>query len=361
MNQVILCVGPKLPPIHGQSLAFTRFYESINNGEKLLVNTNMEDSTRFDKIFGTFKTLFLIFYKIFFLKIDVVYFTCSRSFMGSIKDIFLINLASFKNIKLINHLHGSDFYDFLHSSPKWYKKILFNAYSKVDTSIVLLESMKNQFEEFNAMNIEVIPNFYDEDLNIEIEVKDKNKINILYLSNIIKSKGIFELIDAFDRLTMKYDNIYLNIAGGFMGDEYISRDEIKKQFLAKIKINSKINYLGKVYSEDKVKLLQRSDIFVLPSYYRSEAFPISIIEAMRCGNAIITTNYKYLPDIVNRQSGILIKPKSIDSLVYAIEGLLEDHNLLIGMQEHNSIEAEKKYNLNQYIGKLNKIVFEDKL
>ncbi len=355
MNQVILCVGPKLPPIHGQSLAFTRFYESINDSGRLLVNTNMEDSTGFDKIFGTFKILFLIFYKILFNKVDVVYFTCTRSFMGSIKDIFLINLASFKNIKLINHLHGSDFSDFLHNSPKWYQKILFSAYAKVDTSIVLLDSMKKQFKDFPDMKIEVVPNFYDNELNKTLAEKDNEIINLLYLSNIMKSKGIFELIDSFIELSMKHKDICLNIAGGFMGDEYLSRNEIEKQFLEKIKDNLKINYLGKVYGEEKVKLFQRSDIFVLPSYYRSEAFPISIIEAMRCGNAIVTTNYKYLPEVVNIQNGILVEAKSVDSLIYGINKLLEDNELLDNIQEYNKKEA-KKYSLDKYIDKLTQIV-----
>lgn len=357
----ILCVGPLIPPIHGQALAFTRFYENINNSEKLLINTNMVDIRKLDKVFVTVKTFFLIFYKIFFNKIDVVYFTCTRSFIGSLKDIFLINLASFKNIKLVNHLHGSDFYDFLHSSPKWYQRILFNAYEKVDTSIVLLDSMKSQFEDFKTMKIEVVSNFYDKELELELESKDKTKINVLYLSNIIKSKGIFELIDAFEELLKKYENIYLNIAGIFTGDEYLSRDEVEKQFLEKVKNISKINYLGKVYGKEKVKLLQKSDIFVLPSYYRSEAFPISIIEAMRCGNAIITTNYKYLPEIVNSKNGILVEPKSVDSLLDGINILLEDNRLLIDIQEYNKKEAKEKYSLDKYIDKLNKIVLESKI
>ncbi len=75
--------------------------------------------------------------------------------------------------------------------------------------------------------------------------------------------------------------------------------EVKKIFKKKIKNNNHIVYLGKTFGEDKVILLQKSDIFVLPTYYKSEAFPISIIEAMACENAIVTTNYKYLPDVVS--------------------------------------------------------------
>lgn len=278
--------------------------------------------------------------------------------MGSIKDVLLIKLASFKNIKLINHLHGSDFYEFLHGSSAWYQKILFNAYSKVDTSIVLHKFMKSQFKDFKDMNIEVVSNFYDKELELEQKVKDKNNINVLYLSNIIKSKGIFELIGAFKELSKKYENMYLNIAGDFMGDEYLSGSEVKKQFLEKIKHISKINYLGKVYGGEKVKLLQGSDIFVLPSYYRSEAFPISIIEAMKCGNVIITTNYKYLPEIVNSKNGILVEPKSVDSLINGMNTILEDNEILIDIQEYNKKEAKEKYSLDKYIDKLNKIVLE---
>ena len=59
------------------------------------------------------------------------------------------------------------------------------------------------------MKIEVVPNFYDQELDEEIADKDSSKISLLYLSNIMVSKGIFELIDAFEKLAHVNDNITL--------------------------------------------------------------------------------------------------------------------------------------------------------
>lgn len=358
LNMMILCVGPIYPPIHGQSLAFTRFYESIDKGSRLLINTNMKDAGKLYRIFVTIKTFLILILTILSNKIDVAYFTCSRSILGSIKDVILINFASFKKIKIINHLHGSDFYDFLHSSPDWYKRILFHAYSKVDTSIVLLESMKEQFKDFKEMKLEVVTNFYDKELDRKVEEKEKEKLNILYLSNIIKSKGILELINAFDELSKKHEHIHLNIAGNFLGDSYLSKNEIEDMFLKQISQSKKINYLGAVYGVKKIKLLQRSDIFVLPSYYKSEAFPISVIEAMACGNAIITTKYKYLPEVIKSENGILIDTHSPDAIKDALSELIDDNLKLRTMQSHNINEARENYSVDQYIKKLKKIVLK---
>lgn len=355
----ILFAGPLLPPTHGQSLAFTRFYESVENGRKLLINTNFEHLGMTGKVIGNIKVIFLTFLKIIFFKIDKVYFTCSRSFLGSFKDVILINLAALKKIKIYNHLHGSDFYEYFHSVPLWYQKILYNSYNKVDTSIVLLDSMKEQFKDFPDMNLEIVPNFYDKELDVVFEKKDLKTINLLYLSNIIKSKGIFELLESFEVLSRKYDNIYLSIGGDFLSDEYMNKDDIKHKFLEKVKNNRKINYIGKVYGEEKIELLKKSDIFVLPSYYKSEAFPISIVEAMRCGNAIVSTNYKYLPEIVDENNGILVEPKSPESLYKGIEYLLKNKTLLKNIQTRNKIEAEEKYSLNRYTEQLHKIILSE--
>ncbi|MBQ4799521.1 glycosyltransferase family 4 protein [Pseudoalteromonas sp. MMG006] len=352
----ILFVGPLIYPVHGQSLAFTRLVESLKINEKYIINTNGEDYDGVRKVFFSIQVLFFIFIKLTVKKFDTVYFTCSRSFLGSLKDILLINLASVKGSRIINHLHGSDFYDFLHGSPKWYKKLLIHSYNKVDTSIVLLERMRDQFQDFQNMTVEVVPNFYDNSLNESLENKNINEINLVYLSNIMCSKGIFDLISAFKLLATKYTNVHLYIAGGYIADKYMGCAEIKDKFLHEISGHSRIVYLGKVFGDEKIKLLQRSDIFVLPTYYDSEAFPISIIEGMACGNAIVTTNYKYLPDVVTAANGVLIEPKSIESLVSGIEVFFKNNEKLRSIQLNNKLHAKDNYSIEQYINSLNSLL-----
>lgn len=347
-------VGPLIPPVTGQSLAFSRFVESVPIKKKIVVNTNFENKTRLCKIFFTIKTLIILFFKVLFNQYHSVYFTCSRSILGSIKDIVVINLASFKKKKIINHLHGSDFYDFLHNSPKWYRKILLKSYDKVDTSIVLVEGMKSQFRDFKNMRIEVVPNFYDQELDNELIKKNEGRISLLYLSNIMVSKGIFELLDAFEQLTKKNDNIILNIAGEYLEDDYMTIKQIKNKFEDKISQNNKIKYLGKIFGDDKIKLLQGSDIFILPSY--KEAFPISIIEAMASSNAVVVTSQKYISEVLSRKNGVLIQKRSVESLVNGIEFLMNDKQNLKKIQNHNKQEAQKKFSKQKYLKNLERIV-----
>ena len=131
----------------------------------------------------------------------------------------------------------------------------------------------------------------------------------------------------------------------FKSNKTIGRTELERK-----------KYIGKTFGEDKVKLLQNSDTFVLPSYYKSEAFPISIIEAMACKNAIVTTNYKYLPDVINEQNGVLVEPKCVDSLADGIESLIVDKERLKKIQAYNKKEAKDNYSLDRHIERLKNIV-----
>jgi glycosyltransferase involved in cell wall biosynthesis len=355
MNKTLF-FGPIMPPIHGQSLAFTRLYEKINHDDKLLIDTNIEGFSMSHKVFLTLKLLLKIFYCTFFHKYDVVYFTCSRTFLGSIRDVFLINASYLKGVKIVNHLHGSDFYDFLHSTSKWYYKILLSSYNKVDESIVLIEEMKDQFRDFKNMKVNVVHNFYDNEMDVEFKSNSTDTVNLLYLSNIIKSKGIFELLEAFDDLSKEYKYLYLNIAGEFMSDDLMSAEDVKDLFYEKISNNPRISYLGVVFGEGKIELLQKSDIFVLPSYYKSEAFPISILESMICRNAIVTTNYKYLTSIVKEKNGAIVKCKSITSLNSGLKKIISNSELMKSMQAENYKEAKAKYSFKIHLGKVAKIL-----
>jgi glycosyltransferase involved in cell wall biosynthesis len=360
-NQHILMYGPLSPPVHGQSLSFTLISERFECGEKYIVNTNYTSKGLWGRAVITVSAIFKCLYFFTTKKIDLVFFSCSRSAGGAIKDLCLINMAAFFKVKMINHVHGADFDNLIDNKPRFFAKLVESSYNKVHTTIVLVEGMKKPFQRFKSMQIRVLPNFYDpvlDSFDNPKEQDDNGSFEIFYLSNIMKTKGIIELIDAFLLLTKKGKNIRLNIAGAFISDGESTADDIKELFYNKIKGAANIVYHGVLKGEAKSELLYKGDIFVLPSYYVSEAFPLSIIEAMRAGCAIITTHFNYLDEIVKPENGRLVNIRNAEAIADALEYLISNPTELKKIQEHNIIEAKNKYSLAKSLELLQQIFNE---
>lgn len=358
-------MGPLAPPYTGQSTAFTAIvehYKAVNEEKVILINLSNTDN-----IISGLLILLQISYQFLFNKIDLVYFTCSRSFLGSIRDIIMLLWAKIFNVKVVNHLHGADFSEFYNNSTKLHRALIKFAYNKIDTSIVLLNKMKEQFSSFPNMRVEVVPNSYSslfDKCSLTKNNNQSNTLSFLYLSNLIKSKGILIVLDAFVCLLQKYDNICLNIAGVPMSDEFSSEKEISQAFFAKIKeikanYPDKIHYLGAVSGLLKINLLWNSDIFLLPTFYKTEAFPISILEALRSGNYIVTTQHNYIPEIINENNGLFVKANSLDSLTEAMEYLINHPDNLLDVKNYNISYAVENYRQDKYIHNVIQIINEN--
>ena len=110
-----------------------------------------------------------------------------------------------------------------------------------------------------------------------------------------------------------------------------------------------IDYVGIVDSNEKYKLLASHHILALPSYYRSEAIPLCIIEAMRMGCCIITTHYKYLPYLVkDKENGFLVDIKSSSSLTFVIDKYCFDCDRMKKISDINKSVARRLYSEDSY-------------
>lgn len=352
----VLFFGPYPPLITGQSISFKEVFSGFE-GSKILFNTTKFKDNR------TLNTLYCLFIlpMVFICKrFDKVYFTCTRSYLGFLKDFQLLFLCKLFNKKVINHLHGADFIDFYEKSG-FLKGLIKWSYSQITVSIVLLPAMKDQFITFPKMEVKVVPNAYPSEYeNINIDMSDKKK-QILFLSNLIETKGILIFLEAVRQILAEYPNVIVKIAGKPMGDEVSDFKKIEKKFnqlYMSLKENypDRIFYLGSISGIAKTQVLEYSSIFVLPTYYKTEAFPISIIEAMRFGNAIITTNHNYLSDVINEKNGYLIKTKSSVDLVTKLKYLLSDNEKLEQIQRFNINESLKKFNPLLFKNEINKII-----
>jgi len=175
--------------------------------------------------------------------------------------------------------------------------------------------------------MEVIYNGLDEDWfktsekeQIEIERMEKEyKYNkkLLFAGEIIKEKGIYELIYSFAEIAKKYNDICLFIVGD--GTE---REELQRA-LSFMQISHRVIFTGRV-SHKQVKLYMKlSDMLILPSY--SEGMPNVVIEAMGLGRPVIAADVGGVKEVVkDRHNGILIKPGSVKEIYDAVELLLKD-------------------------------------
>lgn len=158
---------------------------------------------------------------------------------------------------------------------------------------------------------------------------------ILFLANLGTRKGIFTLLEAFERITALYPPAKLLIAGSGYEAAAI------KAAIDRIPARSSITFLGNVSRNDVPELMSRAAIYCLPSY--GEPYATSIIEAMACGLAIVGTEAGGTPYLVPPTGGLMVPIRDVDRLATSLLKLLTDPVKTATMGESN-----RSYALNNH-------------
>lgn len=166
-----------------------------------------------------------------------------------------------------------------------------------------------------------------------------NVPTFLMVSRIIKEKGVLEFCEAARMVREKHPETKFVLLGGF--DNSIGA--IKPQDIQKYIDNGDIVFPGEV--KDPVKFYYDASVFVLPSYYR-EGLPRTILEAMSCGRAIITTDWPGCREpIVDGFNGFIVPIKNIEMLSSRINELVENNALLLNQANNSYKICQEKYEI----------------
>lgn len=308
---------------------------------------------------------FKLLHALLFKRVDKVYMTCFSTIHGSVTDVIALFLCHCFRKKVVVHLHGSSFREVVQNAAWPYRWVLVQMYKRVDKAIVLLENMREQFDFLlPAGKIEVVSNCYDPILeaipvNYRETKRSSGSLKIGYLSNLIYSKGIMHIVEAVETLLAEGVSVELHVAGKYMDDSFMSVDEIREKFKAKLEERPEIKYYDVVAGEEKLQFYENIDVFVLPTFYVHEAQPLSIIEAMRAGCIIVSTDYKYIPNLVSPRNGYLVEPGSADALCQPLRYIAENYDSLADVQRNNVTTAIQGYSQEKYLSKLNSILLND--
>ena len=169
---------------------------------------------------------------------------------------------------------------------------------------------------------------------------------------IIPPKGHRFLFEAFGVIAQKHPDVRLVVAGKTIDKSYKSNlDGLARN----MRIDRNINFLG--HREDVNAILSALDIFILPS--EGEGFSRVIMEALACAKPVITTDVGGNSEaIVNGQSGVLVPYGDVQSLVIAIEYMLEDPERAKKMGEVARERIKELFSVKHHVSSVEKL-YED--
>jgi alpha-maltose-1-phosphate synthase len=152
----------------------------------------------------------------------------------------------------------------------------------------------------------------------------EDSIKILFVGRLVFEKGIFDLLKAFSQLLRKKLNVELIIVGSGTPKMQIQI----RQLVENLKIGTKVKFLGNIAYSQMPKIHNLTDVFCLPSIpikNWAEQFGYSIVEAMACGKAVVSTSSGSISEVVkDRLTGLLVKPNNPLELELALEELVID-------------------------------------
>lgn len=261
-------------------------------------------------------------------------------------------IAKQQNIPLIVSTRGT-MYKWALKQSKYIKKLAWFLFQKkmLQTANAIHVTEKNEITSVNEIGIDnnfiLIPNGveleqgYNEQNQVFLDEisYDSSTRYILFLGRIVHNKGLHYLINSFNKLSARYNNVELLIVGNIEDKAYFDT----------LKIGQKTHILGMRKGIDKHTLFSIASLFVLPS--RSENFGLAIAEAMSYKLPVITTTGTPWEELEQHNAGWWIKltqenlDKAIEEALSCSDSQLKEK----GLRCYNLI---KEYNWNTQAAKM---------
>lgn len=334
----------------------------LSKAVETLYNSKLREKYQFEKIDITDnKRILQSLCKLFKCKSDIVYFTPSQTRGGNLRDLLLLKIIQWKNKACIAHIHGGYYRQMVDCDcGGWQRKLNYKAVKRMAGGIVLGQTLRDIFKDMLPdERVFVCPNCVDDEfIALSVESKLNNimgrcPLHILYLSNFIVSKGYRDVL-RLARMTKERgdaDKYIFHFAGKFFDDKEM------RYFKEGSKDLKNVVYHGVVSGENKISLLNQCHVFVLLSRYPNEGQPISILEAMGNGMAVVTTDHAGIPEIASHDNGYVCGKRDIDlEEVYKyLQRCDADRFMLSEVCRRNYDMARQKYTEEQYIDNMDKI------
>jgi glycosyltransferase involved in cell wall biosynthesis len=320
------------PPVHGASLRNESLLKSV------LLNKHFDirplplrfteelagiGNFSIGKMFRLAKIYFFFLGECLFHRPDLAYFTLAPTGGAFLRDTIFVFTLKLLGINTMFHLRTMGVGEA--SKRNAFLKFMYHTTFRNVTVVCLGHNQAHDLRHLPVKKIFVVPD------GLQVEVRDEDLRTgkaapaqpvILFLSNFIRSKGVYDFIDTLKKISDAGLEFTAKMVGA---DTDVTSHQLKER-IDELALAHRVSVLPPVFGNEKFELLLNADIFFFPTYF--ELFPGVVLEAMQCGKPVLTCRTGCIPEMVDDgQNGLLTNPRSIDEMAAKLQTLLADDTL----------------------------------
>ncbi|HOT28378.1 MAG TPA: glycosyltransferase family 4 protein [Candidatus Ozemobacteraceae bacterium] len=267
-----------------------------------------------------------------------VYITLNQAVDGLCRDLILMRSAQHLGFRVIVHIHGGWYDEILRRAPAFLRNAAVAALAACDAVILLSDRLRFMFDAWPEVQrrVRVVPN------GLPFEptgcptapktIRMGEPVRLLFLSNMIESKGWPVVLEAVERLVHHHGlNVRARFCGGFMSSpedtRFPSPAAAKDWFDTYIRehdLETCVHYDSRVDGDEKIRALQEAHFLLLPSAYPNEGQPLALIEGLAYGCVLVGTPYRAIPDMVSDGNTGLLCPADPVWIADGVASLFRD-------------------------------------
>ncbi|WKK66465.1 glycosyltransferase family 4 protein [Lutimonas zeaxanthinifaciens] len=197
---------------------------------------------------------------------------------------------------------------------KWFQKNISKYCSGV---IVISENLATKYNQIDLPIIKIYNSvdkqeYDDSDYPIET-------FNFFYSGSFNAKDGVLDLIEAFNFLSKKEENVHLYLTGRGHGQYF-------NDCLSKIKNNNKIAYKGFLPENEMFSYIKKSHVLCITrsnSAFANNGFPFKLAEYLSFGIPVLTTTVSDIALLLkNNENAFFAIPESVKSIAETMEKII---------------------------------------
>lgn len=301
--------------VTGQSIVTRRVIEYQTNVKWINASYGRSGPS---SIFGLFRAVVRAYFAILKGQSAIVYLVCSRSWLGFLRDLPAL-ATRFIGVRVVVHVHGSDLNKLIFSSSLGpLARLLYRRCELVAPSTHLISDLHRITLGPVHLCENFVPMIPRQHLSLPVVDANKGPL-VVWNSNIMASKGFFDLAEAVRLARSSIPSLRLIALGAPLRDSEMTYESARKS-LSILSREPWFTYIGPVSPQEAFQWTAMADLYVYPS--RNDCQPLAVVQAMCLGKPIIANDIAPLRATLDDYPAILLKAPGPQELAQAVRDII---------------------------------------